>query len=380
MRARSRIVLCGLAAGLVAVAATAADAPPLLKPVNPVGTQVRVRLPVEGGLPKSMQLAGQVPRGRKNANDPKGMIDVTVAIDSLPGPSYVSVARLKEWGYIVPQNKEFFLPELLLTATQLAPKAAKGHDVIVRYTNVKLRVVETPAAGDGSIFFSDLCLSASGLYPAGERTMQPRLSFADKFVEMTVPGTIVKRLNTDNLPVPQVTATEDATLITAAGPIVMRRGMPVFAYAAVNGKEMYLTANKMAVPVNVGVASINNTEVGIIITNGLAIGCDVELGKDVVAATGAGSKSEFLPGKIKELRLGLMTGPGLKTPKDLVLKDVAVKVDKYSSDGFVFLGQKFIETHFKDGVYATEPNGNWKLHGRVAPATLADIKTRPKKK
>jgi hypothetical protein len=47
----------------------------------------------------------------------------------------------------------------------------------------------------------------------------------------------------------------------------------------------------------------------------------------------------------------------------------------------MLITQKFIDTYLTDAVYAADKDG-WKLHGRIAPDLLFDIKTRkpdPKK-
>jgi hypothetical protein len=378
MRVPGRLALFGLAVFLsVTLAAPAADEPaPLLKPITPTGGQLRVRMPVTPGYPKTMQLSAQVPRGNKKSE----LIDVVVALDSLPNPSYITPKKLESWGYEVPKTKEFLLPELLLTMSQIAPKPSKGGtDVVVRLTNLKLTVVDAPASTDNTVFFSDMSLSATTLYQGGERAMEPRLSFEDKFLEMTVPAAIVKRPGTEAVQVPGVTTNTDAALVPAVGPTTVRNGLPVFAYAAVNGQESYKLANGTVVPVNVLVSSISNWEAGIVVTIGLARGCkvDMDMAAAGMTATGALGKSEMIPGKVKELRLGLYTGAGLKMQKDFVIKDVSVVVDKNVSEGYVYLGPKFMDTYFKDGVYAAGADG-WKLHGRINPDLLFDIKTRKK--
>ena len=372
--------LFGLAVLCAAVvAAPAADEPPpLLKPVTPAGSSLRVRLPVTPGYPKTMQFTAQVPNGKKKSEQ----LPINVAFDCLPNPSYVTAKKLESWGYEVPKNKEFLLPELFFTTAQIAPVPKKGQekgqDVVVRLTNIKRTVIDSPASSDNTIYNCDMSLSALAVYYGSERTIEPRLSFADKFLELTVPSTIVKRPGTDDTQIPEVTTTTDATLVPAVGPMVVK-GRPVFAYAAVNEQEAYKTANGTIVPVHVAVASINNWEPGIVLTMGLARGCKVEMDQAAVGKMGTGveSKTEMIPGKMKEFRLGLLTGPGLKVQKDLVLKDVPVVVDKNISEGGVTIGQKFIDTHFKDGVFAGDANG-WKLHGRVNPDVLFDIKSRKK--
>jgi hypothetical protein len=381
MRFRPRLALIGpalvFAAALAAPAADAPPPPPLLKPVVPAGTQqLRVRLPLTPGFPKTMSFEAQVPR-----NKTKEPIDVRAALDTLPDKSYVTAKKLESWGYDVPKDKEFLLPELTFTAVQTAPKPMKGHDAVVRLTNLKLTVVDAPASSDNTVHQCDLSLSARTLYLGNERAMEPRVAFGDKFFELTVPTAIAKRPGTDGAALADVTAAADAKLVPAYAPMTLRAGLQVFNYAAVNGQTAYKTADGKSIPVSVAVASIVNVPPGVVVTIGLARGCKVEIdqGAPATAATGVDVKSEFIPAKIKELRLGVNTGPGMKTVKDLVLKDLPVLVDKNQSEGYLLIGQKFMDEHFADAVYAGTADG-WKLHGRLDPALLLDIKTRPKQK
>lgn len=366
-----------LASLLVCAARSAADEPaPLLKPVLPTGSATRVRFPVTPGFPKSMQFKAQVPNGKKKSE----LIPVTVAFDTLVGQSYVSAKNVEKWGYD-PKLKELVLPELVIATAQPAPaKSAKGSDATLRLVNVKLTVVEAPGSGDASIFQSDLSLSASNIYYGSERTAEPRVSFADKFVEFTAPAALVKRLSTSAAPLPPVTGTDDDKRVVAAVPMVSRGG-PVFAFVSVNGHDSYKTADGKTVPVVGTVGSLNNWDAGVMITLGMARGCKVEFdqAKGGAEGTSAVGKSEVGRGKLKELRFEIATGPGLKEKKDFVLKDVPVMVNLNASDGFLTIGPNFINRHFKDAVYAAGSDGVWKLHGRVNPETFADPKTRPKK-
>jgi hypothetical protein len=376
MRVRARLAPLGLAVLFSAALAAADDPAPLLQPVAPAGKSLRVRLPVTPGFPKSMTLPGRLPNGKKKSE----LLDVTVALDCLPNPSYVTTKKLEEWGYDVPKGKEFVLPELLIATAQIAPKPAKGSDVVVRLTNVKFTVVTPAANSDGTIFFGDLVVSSTALFGGAERTTEPRLSFGDKFLEWTVPPTAVKRPGGDGVKAPEVTGKADAGVVPAYGALTVRGGPPVFAYAAINGMESYKTADGKVIPVYVSVSSVTNMPSGVSVTLGLQRGCKVEIDQAAagVGGTGVESKTEFLPGKIKELRLGVNTGPGLKTGKDLVIKDLPVQIDRNQSEGYMLIGQKFIDAYFADGVYAADAAG-WKLHGRVNPELLADPKTRPKK-
>jgi len=80
---------------------------------------------------------------------------------------------------------------------------------------------------------------------------------------------------------------------------------------------------------------------------------------------------------VKEFRLAFRTGEGFAERKDLVLTDVTVAVDRAHSGHFVWLGTKFVNEYLADGVYACGSDGEWKLLGRVKPALLRDVTTRP---
>lgn len=376
MRSLSRLVLFGLAVGLsYAINTSAADEPaPLLKNAIPISGHIRVRFPVTPGYPKTMQFSAQVPNGQKKSE----LVPVTVAYDSLLNKSYIAAKKLESWGYEVPANKEFVLPELHIATTQVSPKLAKERDLIFRLTNVKLTIIEKPVDANDTIFDCDLCLSSAAIYGGSERLMEPRLSFANKFLEFNVPSSKVKRPGTDDVELREVTTTADANLVPAFAPMVLR-GTHTFAYAAVNEQDAFKVANGTVVPVKAVVASINNWQQGILISIGLARGCNVQIDQNAKAITGTNvdSKSEMIPAKLKELRLGLFTDAGYKTPKDLVLKDVPVVVDMNISEGGMSIGQSFIDKHFKDAVYSGTGDG-YKLYGRVNSEMLVDVKTRKK--
>jgi hypothetical protein len=388
MYSRGRFALFGLVVLFVAALTSAADEPePLLKPITPPKGQLRVRLPVTPGLfPKVMQFSAQVPRGKKQQQGKTEPFNILVALHSLPNPSFVAVKKLESWGYEVPKGaKEFVLPELLIPAAQIAPKPDQqtGADVLVRLTNLKLTVVTSPASTDDSVFQSDMTLSATGLFQGAERTIEPRLSFGDKFLELTVPAQGVKRSGTDALMVPEPTVNPDAKLVPAYSPMVMRGGAPAFAFASINGQDSYKTPDGKVIPVLVKVESGINEPSGVLVTMGLGRGCKIDIDQAAAGEVtfGADIKSQFIPAKIKELRLAVNTGPGMKTVKDLVIKDLTVAVDKNQSEGYMLIGQKFIDDYYADGVYAHSGDG-WKLHGRIHPDLLFDIKTRkpdPKK-
>jgi hypothetical protein len=370
MRTLSRLTAAALLAALCGYVPAADPPAPLVKPVAPAAGSTRARVPVAEDKNTVMQFKAQIPKpqGKKGET-----IDVTVMIESLPNVKIVTLKKWKSWGFEVPANRVGVIPELIVPAAQVAPKPAKGRDVELRFQNVEVDIVE-PGGGEEPTAGCDLRLCLRDLTKGADRTFEPRVYFADKFLELTVANAAVKRLNTGDATSPDPTATADKKLVPAMG-AMRATGYPAFAFASVNGLTQYKTAAGKMETVNAGVSSATNYAApGIVMTVNTARGCGVELEKQP-------GDGESVPGKVKELRLGLLTGPGFKTQKDLVLKDVTVLVIDDKTQSFIWLGARFVEEYFTDGVYGCGPDGVWRLHGRVKAELLQDIKMRtpPKK-
>jgi hypothetical protein len=370
MRVPLRIVPVTFLVAVCAFGAAADDPAPLVKPVTPTGSGVRVRVPVTQDEKTLAQFKAAIPKPKGKAGE---TIDIKVLIDTLPNTAVVGLKTWKEWGFEVPANRIGTLPELIIPGAQIAPKPTKGRDVEFRVKDVKVNIVEAPGGRDAVFGKCDLWLSLHDLTGGTDRQFEPRFYFADRFIELTAPAAAVKRLNTGDAtsPDPQATAGDQVPVFGA----MTANPLPVFGFASINGVTRYTTATGKAETVSVGVSSISNyVPPGIAMTLNTARGCKVELEK-------APADGETVRGKVKELRLGLLTGPGFKVQKDLVLKDVTVFVSDDKSQAFVWLGPQFVETYFTDGVYGCGPDNVWRLHGRVKADLLEDIKTRtpPKK-
>ncbi|MBA4189700.1 MAG: hypothetical protein C0467_17075 [Planctomycetaceae bacterium] len=377
MRAPFRLALSFAMFGLAFAAAEAQEPGPLLKPAMPPTSSTRVRVQTSEENPIFFHFAAKVtdPKQKDKSHD------VVVAFDCLPGKGYVSLKKWKSWGFEVPANRVGVLPELVIPCSQLAPKLSKGRDTEVRLTNIKLEIVEPPGDGD-TVLLSDLLISIQELTRGADRAFETRVYFGDKFMEFTVPNAVVKRLGTgDDTPLPEPAVSPDKDLLPVVGPMTIYHGVPTFSYASVDGQATYKLPEGKNETINVGVTSTMNWPDGIMMTIGTArgLGIMVEQGKDL-KGIGAGFDAMVGKAKLKEFRLGFLTGSNLKVPKDLVVKDVTIVVDRNNSSHFVWIGPRFLDAHFTDPVYACEPTG-WKLYGRVKPELLMDIKTRtpPKK-
>ena len=361
---------------LVPICASAADEPmPLLKPVAPNSNSVRVRVATSEEQIGFYHFAAQVPKAKSKKTE---LVDVKVAFEVRPGKSFVTSKKWQSWGYEVPANRTGILPELVIPGVQLAPKLSKEHDVEIRFPGIRVEIVDAPMGAD-TVLGADLLIAMNDLTKNADRAFEPRLYFADQFLELTVPVGSVRRPGTGEETPPEPAVNPDAKLVPVAS-TTTKRGVAVFTYSAVNGLTQYKTPDGKITPVSVTVSSTTRSPGGVIMTLGTARGCGIELedGKDLTG-TGTNFQTTIVKAKVKEFRLGFQTGPGFKTANDLVLKDVSVWVDKNDSSHMVWLGPAFLQEHFSDPVYACGSDGAWKLFGRVKPELLLDVKTRPKK-
>ncbi|MBA4064631.1 MAG: hypothetical protein C0501_13140 [Isosphaera sp.] len=352
-------------AALVVSLAPAADPPPLLRAVAPPAGAARVRIPLKEDKATVMQFRALVPKPKGQKGEPA---EIKVTLGTIDSHPLVYTKTWEKWGFAVPENRTGVIPELVVPAGVLSPRPAKGRDAEVRFTDVKVEVRDGPGGAE-TFGGCDLLLRVKDLTRDAERAVEPQLFFADRFLDLTLPSAAVRRLNTGPEALPELAVTATPGLVPAAGPMV-DRGWPTFAFAAVNGQAEYKDPAGKTHPVRVGVHA-RWTGVPVVVTAHTATGCGVEF-TPPPAGDWSGVK-----GRAKELRLGLVTGPGLKAAKDLVLKDLDVWVTRDESHGFVSLTPRFVEEYFADGAYACGPDGAWRLHGRVKPELLQDVKTRP---
>jgi hypothetical protein len=356
----------------LAALAPADEPAPLLKPVAPRPNTVRVRVATSEEKGSFYHVRARVP----TANGKKE-VDVRVAFEVRPGKAAVAAKKWTSWGYDLPANKVGILPELVIPGVQVAPDPKKaGRDVELRLPGMRVEIIEPPGGAD-TVLGCDLLVSLGDVTRHTDRAFEPRLHFADNFLELTVPAGSVRRACTgfDDPPPPGVSP--DAELVPVAA-ATKTRGLAVFTTAALNGLARYPGPDGKEVPVNMTVSSTTNCPGGVIMTMGTARGCKVELEGKEITGLGTGFETAIVKGTVKELRIGVQSGPGFRNRQDVVLKDVTVFVDKNDSGHMVWLGPNFWREHFKDVVYSCGPDGAWTLLGRVKPEQLKDVKTRPK--
>jgi hypothetical protein len=348
---------------LILSALAAADEPaPLLKPVVPRGIGVRVRIPTSEAKSGFYHLAAQAVKAKG------GMADITAAFEVRSGQSYVSAKKWRSWGYEVSANKVGVLPELMIRGVQVAPKLSQGRDVEFRLTDLHLQIVEPPKGAD-TVIGCDLLLALNDVSKNADRAYEPRLYFADNFLELTVPASSVKRPGTGDMPLPEPAVNPDLALVPFLAP-VKTRGVAVFTSSAINGLARYRISDGKEKSVSVTMSSTTNCPGGIMVSMGTARGCKIELEEKEIRGTGTSFETAIAKGKVKELRLGVRTGPGYQTARDLVFKDVTVWVDKNDSGHMVWLGPSFLRDQLANPVYACGPDGAWKLFGRAKPEML----------
>jgi hypothetical protein len=358
----------GLTASLTAPGRVDDPPAPILKPVSPAGGQVRVRYPLAGGDKKVLQFSTKalVAPGKARMEDTP--VEITISLGT-SGRNMATDKMLRSWGYDVPAGaKVVVLPELTLTGTQIAPKAAKGSDVAVRLTSVRVEVKDADAVRSDKMYGTDLYMVLHEIVRGADRAMEPRLNFAERCLDLNFPPASVKRPGTGDDPPPDPPSKADPKLTVFAAPITARPNA-VFTHVTINGMDTLKFPNG-PVPLQVILSSAQYFQEGFL----LAIGAARLLGVDVDT-----SKGQISEARVKELRLGVQVGAGYKTAKDFVLTDVPVLVDTFDSGPIVSIGPNFINKHFPDAVYAADRTGTHRLYGRVNPETLGEPKTRGKK-
>lgn len=360
------VVFLAVGAALLVGGATAADPPPIVKPVVNAGGGTRVRLKMLGDTPTS-SFKAFIPKPKGKAGDQH---EITLYVGTMTGPPYVSTQQWKAWGFEVPKNLTDALPELVIPAAQLLPKPAKGRDAELRLTRIPVTLYEAPGGEKGGVT-NALGLPLSALTNNADRAVEPRVHFADRFIELTAPISVpgkgqpvaAKSLGTGNEKLADLQLTTDDKLLAAYLPL----NVYGLRFVSVNGHTQYERPNKK-VEVAGGLSIGDGAP--IVMSVNMARGCGVQLDKE------AGPTK----GKVKELRFGPLLGPGIKGQKDFVLKDVTVTISNDESGSYIYLSSAFAEEYFKDGVYTCDPlDGVWKLHGRVKPEYTDDQKNRGKK-
>jgi hypothetical protein len=361
---RCSLRLAALGSLLAACAlGSAADPPPLLKPVAGTGAAPRLRFPFAG--PKNQtpdaQFKALIPKGKKGE-----YTEITLWVSPYVANTGHSTQQWKAWGLEVPADRIGLLPELVIPGAQLGTaKGAKGRDAEFRVTNLKVQLGEVPG-GEKAGISNALTVPLSAL-TGNDRAAEPRFYMSDRFLELSAPAKAVKRLDTSDVPLGEVTGTDDTKLKAATIPMTGA----AFNYVSVNGFTQYQRPNGTPERV-VGYLLVGTGGGDIVMTVPMARGCGAQLDKEIEPTSAI----------VKELRIGPLTGPDLKGQRDFVLRDVRVTVSNVESASVVYFGPAFVEKYFKDGINACGPDGVWKLHGRVKPEDTEDVKTRivPKKK
>jgi hypothetical protein len=263
------------------------------------------------------------------------------------------------------------LPDLTLTGTQIAPKAVKGSDAQIRVGPIRVAVVEEEANKSDQITGTDLILTLGELTAKSGRSADPRLFFTDRFLDVNFPPGVVKQPGTGEDPEPDPVSEAKPDLTVFAAPMT-NRAAPLFTHATVNGMDV-VTLGAGPAPLRIYLDTTQYIEsiAGVIVNIGAArpLGIDVDL-----------SKGRYHLTRAKELRLGVQTGAGFKTAKDIVLTNVPVFVDTFASEAQAYIGSRFIREYFPDAVFVHDAEWNPKLYGRVKPELLAEPKIPRKKK
>jgi hypothetical protein len=372
--------------GLVLLAAIVAMAPqlgatsaqpvkePLLRAVTPPAGQFRVRIPLAEGNDKAIQMQARVPNPKAKGD----RSEITVGLDTI-NRSMVTTKMLEKWGYSAPPGKPFVLPELLIAAHQLAPKPTKTSDVFLRVTNLKLDVLEAAPDGGGQLFNADMILLLPDLLKVATRSAEPRFHLHERFLDLTVPPAAVRRPGTGLELMPEPDTPPDPKLAVIACPLNPTPGLS-FTSASINGIDTFQMPDGKIHRVTPLLSTGTHGGSGVVMTIGMAraLKLDVDLTRDASPGMTTEKRVRVIEYKLKEFRVGVLTGPGLKTPQELVFTEFTIWIDVVDSDAGLWIGYPFITRYFKDAVLAISPDGTAKLHGRVDPEHIKEPRAKKK--
>jgi hypothetical protein len=344
---------------LGAALAAAADPAPLVPAPKPPANTARVRLPMLGKT-ATCAFKAQIPE-QKGKTDKAA--DITLYVGNPGGGVTTTIQQWQAWGFVVPADRNAKLPELIVFGLQASPKPDKGRDAELKLTDIPVRLYEAPGGEKGGIS-NTLGIPLNLLSGNADKAAETRVYFDDRVIELSVPGARVKRPGTGPDRLADLQITDDDKLAPAYLPL---NGYNL-KYVSVNGLTQYTRPTKKVEQVAGGLSLGSGAAITMSVS--MARGCDVELDKAADPTTG----------RVKELRLGPIAGPGVKGQKDFVLKNVTVAISGSEDHSYIWLGSAFVEQYFRDGVYACEAaDGSWKLHGRVKPEYFDDQKNRGKK-
>jgi hypothetical protein len=277
----------------------------------------------------------------------------------------VTAKMLEKWGY-KPAGMNFVLPELLLSGNQLGMNGGKT-DLFFRVQNLKFDVVETAPDGTDQLFGADMMVNLTDVLRLASRTHEARFHFPDRFLDVNVSPMALKRPGTGDELLPDPQPADDPKLVPVACPLGLTPGLS-FTSASINGHDSFTNPNGKPQAVTPFLASSTHGGNGIIMNLGMAraLKLDVDLTKEPVKGSSTDKRLRLIEYTVKEMRFGTMTGPGLKTPQDLVFTDVPIWVEINDSESMLWIGYPFLAKHFKDGVLAMTPDGKATMHGRVA--------------
>jgi hypothetical protein len=232
----------------------------------------------------------------------------------------------------------------------------KGRDIEYRLKDIKVSLYEAPG-GDKAGISNHLGISVSMLTNNSDALLEPRVHFADRYIELSAPNGSLKKLNTGEPTSPAPQLTTDEKLVASVIPM----NSNAFSFMTVNGQSQYIRIEKLY---TVSAILTNGSGIQISMPVNMARGCGVEMDERETT------------GKVRELRFGPVSGPNIKGQKDFVLRDITIPINKNEEAYTLWVSAQFVEEYFKDGVFGCSSDGVWRLHGRVKPDLLEDIKTR----
>jgi len=358
---------------VLAFASLATAAEPLVKPATiPAGsTRLRFHLESDNGSAYRVKALVLPPKTAKKGTEPTA---ATIAIDTALGDmGYITVKKLKSFGFDVPVGQIVILPEVLLLGETLGPKPKPG-ELRAKANNIKLMVLDKAYGSEDSIGGADFQVNIDALLQGTPSQSQAWVFFGKTPIfDANYPEKSLVRPPTDAGAAPVTEFTPEALAEGRVPMMITLRAGYQLPYNGFHGKPA------MAGP-RVVFSLGNVREPGMYVTAKMATMYELKPdpdAKDLEVFADFNKKGKAVMGLIKDIRIPVGIESGFKTARELTSKDQPLILDQEQQNPALYVGPGYFGPLLQNPVMATGPDGITRVYGYVEPKS---VPVAPKKK
>ncbi len=357
---------------VASLAGLAPAAEPLVKPATiPVGA-TRLRFPLESDNGSAYRLKALIPppKTAKKGTEP---LPATIAIDTALGDTgYITVKKLKSFGYDVPVGQTAILPEVLLLGETVGPKPKAG-EVRAKANNLKLVVLEKAYGSEDTVGGADLQVNLDVLLQGTAAQSQAWVYFGKTLLmDANYPEKSLIRPPTEAGATPTEFVPEEPTADRVPMMITLRTGyqMPLNGFhgkPAATGPRVVFSLGQIREP-------------GIYVTAKMAKMYELKPdpdAKELEIFADFNKKGKAMMGLIKDIRIPVGIDAGFKTARELTSKEQPLILDQEQQTPALYVGPGYFGPLLQNPIMAVGPDGVARVYGYIEPKS---VPVAPKKK